>query len=193
MGAFRGQGARYGTGTLILDSGELPHELGYPPLPLSHREIPHDSISPPRAPYAQARTCRVQQPTACTKGSWPPSRSHHHQPLPSFSKPPRGSQGNSQNIVKGATIGVRTLGPALGPSWQASLLLRWSLCDARSSPGSLLAIILWKVLTLGVFRFPAAPKVFHRLLVVTVGLPSIWAIATQPRALLPRRTVRLSA
>ena len=44
VGVFRGQEARYGTGTLILDSGELPHELGYPPQPLSHREIPHDSI-----------------------------------------------------------------------------------------------------------------------------------------------------
>ena len=82
VGVFRGQGAHYGTETIILDSGELPHELGYPPLPLSHREIPHDSISPP--PYARARTRRVQQPTACTKGSWLPSWSQHHLPLPSL-------------------------------------------------------------------------------------------------------------
>ena len=176
VGVFRGRGARYGRGTIILDSGELPHEFWYPPPSLADREIPRDPISPHT--YARSRTRRVRQPAASTKGSWPPSWSHHHPPLPSFLKlPNRGSLVREfTKHHQGGTIGVRTLCPALGPSWQASLLLRWSLCDARSSPASLLAIILGKVLTLGAFRIPAAPKVLHRLLVFAVGLPSIWVI-----------------
>ena len=44
---FRGQEDCYGLGTIILDSGELPHEFWYPSLSLAHREIPRDPISLP--------------------------------------------------------------------------------------------------------------------------------------------------
>ena len=44
---LQGSGACDGVGTMLLGSGELPHEIWYPALPPPNREIPRDPIPPP--------------------------------------------------------------------------------------------------------------------------------------------------
>ena len=46
VGVIRSQGVRYGTGTIIFDSGELPQEFWYPPLSLSCHKSP-TTLPPP--------------------------------------------------------------------------------------------------------------------------------------------------
>ena len=101
----------------------------------------------------------AQRASSCPRGPPPPT------PPILLENLPKAKRGNTENIISGSTIGVRSNGPASGPFTQTSFLLRWTHVDAQHSPASLLAFISGKVLTLGVFRFPAAPKVHHRLLV----------------------------
>ena len=106
VGVFRGQVARYGTGTLVLDSGELPHELGYPHRPLSNREITHDSISPPTLCTSQnssctAAYCLYKGLLAALVVPPPPS------PTILLANLPEAQQGNTNNIMIMVRLGVR--------------------------------------------------------------------------------------
>ena len=132
-------------------------------LPFPWQDPPINHHPPP---YARSRTRRVLHPvpaqraSSCPRGLPPPT------PPILLANLPEAKRGNTRNTIRGSTAGVHPQGPASGPLAQASLLLlRWSHADAHHPPASLLAFISGKVLTLGVFRFPAAPKVHHRLLV----------------------------
>ena len=121
-------------------------------MPLASGEIPQQTLPP--LPYARSRTrCALhpvpaQRASSCPRGPPPPT------PPILLENLPKAKRGNTENIISGSTIGVRSNGPASGPFTQTSFLLRWTHVDAQHSPASLLAFISGKVLTLGVFRLP---------------------------------------
>ena len=144
----------------------VPSSLPFPwqDPPINHHPPPictiqNSSCAAPCACTLCLHPVPAQRASSCPRGPPPPT------PPILLATLPEAKRGNTRNIIRGSTIRVRPQGPASGPLAQASLLLRWSHVDAQHSPASLLAFISGNVLTLGVSRFPAAPKVHHKLLV----------------------------